>query len=98
MKLPLENGKYRRPARTIAVFLSFLALAVWFFHLYVWYGYDGKNPLHPDGPSGRIYALDTHGHIVYLNKEEDTNLTDLTILAFSLFGIACLAEGLFVSG
>ena len=86
MKLPLGNPKYRKSARGIASFLGFSGLAVWFFHFYVWNQYDQTRPTHADYSIGRVHGLNNHGHVVYLTDEEDAGLTNLRILAFSLFG------------
>ena len=96
MSLPIVSGKYRKPARILAQLLCFSGLAVWLFHFYVRYQYDGTRPLHPDAFSGRVYPQNSHGHVVYLTKEEDARITKLTFLAFSLFGAGFLVEGLFV--
>jgi hypothetical protein len=96
MNLPLAKGKYRKPARILASLLCFSGLAVWFFHFYVWYQYDGTRQRHPDTSSGRVYPQNTHGHVVYLTKEEDARIRNLTIIAFSLFGTGFLLGGLFV--
>jgi hypothetical protein len=96
MSFPIANGKYRKPARILASLLCFSGLAIWLFHFYVWYQYDGTRPRHPDTASGRVYSQNTHGHVVYLTKEEDARITKLTILAFSLFGAGFLIAGLFV--
>jgi hypothetical protein len=88
LKLPLAKGKYRKPARMLSALLGFSALAVWLFHFHVWYQYDATRPHKPDASSGRSYAQNTHGHIVYLTAEEEAWLTKLSILAFSL---ACIA-------
>ena len=98
MKLPLGNGKYRAPARKLAGFLGFFALAVWFFHFYVWYQYDGSRPIHRDSSAGRIFPLNTHGHVVYLTKGEDQKLAGLTALAFGSFVLAVLIDGFLVDG
>ncbi len=65
--------------------MAVLALGVWLFHFYVWYQYDGARPQRPEPSTGRVFAQNTHGHVVYLTKTEDTRLTKLTIIAFSLF-------------
>lgn len=96
--LPLKNGKYRKPVRPILGLLGSLALAVWFFHFYLWSKYDGTRPLQPDASSGTVYPLNTHGHVVYLNKAEDARLSNLTILTLSLFGTGVLMDVLLVSG
>jgi hypothetical protein len=98
VKLPLVNGKYRQRGRLLAGLLGALALAISFFYFDIWYRYDGTRPLRPDASSGRVYALNTHGRVVFLNKEEDAGLTSLTILTFGLFGTGVLIDGLFVSG
>jgi hypothetical protein len=98
MTLPLAGGKYPEAAKKVSVFLGFLALAVWLFHLYVWYRFDGSRPSQPDRLSGRIYALNTHGHIVFLSRDENRELAGLTIAAVSLFGVAVVIDGLFGDG
>jgi hypothetical protein len=72
----------------LSALLGFSALAIWLFHFHVWYQYDATRPRQPDASSGRFYAQNTHGHVVYLSKNEDERLTKLSILAFSL---ACIA-------
>lgn len=96
MKLPLAKAKYSKFARPLALFFGFSGLAVWFFHFYVWDRYDRTRPIRSDVSSGRVYGLNNHGHVVYLTKEEDSVLTNLTILAFSLVGCGFLTNALFV--
>ncbi len=98
MTLPLAMGKYRKPARVLASLLCFTGLAIWLFHFCVWYQYDGTRPTYPVQSVGRVFPQNTHGHVVFLTKEEDTRLTRLTILAFSLMGSGFLVGGLFVEG
>jgi hypothetical protein len=80
----------------LSALLGFSALAIWLFHFQVWYQYDATRPRQPDALSGRSYAQNTHGHVVYLTKEEDARLTKLTIIAFGLFCTAGLIGILFV--
>jgi hypothetical protein len=80
----------------LASLLCFSGLAVWLFHFYVWYQYDATRPRQPDALSGSVLAQNTHGHVVYLTKEEDARLTRLTVLAIGLFGTGFLIRGLFV--
>jgi hypothetical protein len=96
--LPLANGKYDRHGRRLVTFISFSALAIWLFHFYLWYQYDGTRPVRPDASSGRLYPLNTHGHCVYLTKPEDFRLTGLAVLTFVLVIIAIVVNGLFVEG
>jgi hypothetical protein len=81
MKLPLANGRYLRPATVIARTLLLSALAVWFFHLYVFLQYDGSRPRVPDVASGRVLEQNNHGHVVYLTVEEQGKLGNIAILA-----------------
>ena len=98
MKLPLANGKYRKPSHVVAGILAFLALAIWFSNVYMWFEYDRTRPVLPDASVGRVYPLNSHGHVVYLTQYENSRLTRLTVLAATLFGIAVIIEGLFVNG
>lgn len=96
MKIPLANARYRKPAEILSRFLCFTGLAVWIFHLYMFLQYDATRPRQFDRSSGHIYAQMNHGHVVYLTKQEDRNLTKLTLLAFLLFGAGFLIGALFV--
>jgi hypothetical protein len=95
MKLPLANGKYRRPAAIISKLLLFSALAVWFFHFYVWYQYDGTRPSAPDVASGRVLAQNSHGHVVYLTVEEKNRLRNIVVAAGLLLVTGILVGTLF---
>jgi hypothetical protein len=84
VNLPLAKGKYSKPAVLLARILACMGLGVWFFHFYVWYQYDATRPRQPDASAGRLYAQNTHGHVVYLTRVEGERLTNLSILALSL--------------
>ena len=73
-----------------------MALAIWIFHFCLWYQYAGTRTRRSDVASGRLYPLNTRGSVVYLNKRENSNLIALTVLTVDLFGIAVLANGIFV--
>jgi hypothetical protein len=96
MKLPLAEGKYRKPAGVVAGLLACSGLAIWLFHTYVWYDYDRTRPRRADSASGRVYPLNTHGHVVYLTEAEDARLTRLAVLSFSLICGGLIAATLFV--
>jgi hypothetical protein len=85
MKLPLANGKYRRPALIVGRLLGVFGLAVWFFFIGLSTHYDRTRPLVPNVAAGRVIVQNTHGHYVYLTGEESNRLTDLEILAVILF-------------
>jgi hypothetical protein len=98
VKPPFANEKRWKRGRMLVKLLGSMALAIWLIHFCLWYQYAGTRPRQPDAASGRHYALNTHGTIVYLNKREDANLTWLTVSAVSLFGIAFLVNGVLVDG
>lgn len=98
MKLPLANGRYRKPAKIIGGIFAFSAVAVWIFHFWVFFNYDDTRPRRPDPSEGRIYAQNNHGHIVYLTKAEASNITDLRITSFGLAGAAIFTLYVFGDG
>ncbi|HUJ32488.1 MAG TPA: hypothetical protein VLY23_14495 [Candidatus Acidoferrum sp.] len=98
MALPLANGKHRKAGRLAVNLVGSLALAVWLFHFCLWYQYAGTCPNRPDASSGRVYPLNTHGSVAYLNKGEDSTLTGLTIATIGLVVVAFAINGIFVDG
>jgi hypothetical protein len=98
MKIPLADGKYRRPAKIVSGTLAFSALAVWIFYFYAYYQFDSSRPRIADETVGRVFAQSNHGHVVYLTAAEHNRLIMIAILAGALFGIAFLIDALFVRG
>jgi hypothetical protein len=96
--LPLLNGKYRKPAKKAAALLCSLALASLLLGVYLSIKYDATRPLQPDASTGRIYRLDSRGHIVYLDKTEDSAFTKLQVIFYISMGLGLLTQVLFVSG
>ena len=98
MKLPLGNGKYRKLGGVLAVAFGCAGLAIWLFHFCLWYQYAATRPRRPDASSGRIYPLNTHGSVAYLNKDEDARLTALTASTVGLILISFVTHGVLVDG
>ena len=98
MKLPLANGRYRKPAKIIGCLFGYSAIAVWFFALWLFFRYDDTRPRQPDPSEGHVYAQSNHGHIVYLTKTEASNITNLRITSFGLAGAAMLTLYAFGDG
>ena len=98
MEFPLAKGKYRKPAGVIGRALMYIGLAIWIFHFFVWYQYDGTRPTRPDVYSGRTYPQNSHGHIVYLTKEEDDWVTRMGALGFGMGLCGILTGFAFVEG
>jgi len=76
----------RDPWRILVGVLGGIAIIVFLGSLLLLNQYAYTRPELPDAAVGRIYPLNTHGSIVYLNSQE-------RLLAFGLMGLA----GLFFS-
>src|SRR5436305_8747087 len=57
-----------------------------FLCLYTYYGFS--RPTSKQLDSGRLYPLDTHGHVAYLTLAEINNLHDLRNVAIGLVLVA----------
>ncbi len=69
-----QNASYRfwkRLGGIVGVAMLGLVCAV----SYLWYDYAYTWPRVPQPDQGRVYALNTHGLIVYLTKEEQLRLS-----------------------
>jgi len=75
-----------------------MAFAIWLFHFCLWYQYAATRPRRSDASSGRLYPLNAHGTVVYLNKDEDERLTGLTVFTVGLFVTAFAIHGVLVDG
>jgi|SRR6266849_8299791 len=82
--------RFRVIWRVIGRSMAVLGFGVWLFHFYVWYRYVDTRPAHPDASQGRTYVLNTHGSYRYLTKQENDRLTEITVIAFSLFACSGL--------
>jgi hypothetical protein len=96
VKLPVRNGKYRKLGRLLTGIVGSVALAVWLFHFCLWYQYAATRPVRLDASSGRVYPLNTHGSVAYLNKSEDARLTALTLSTVGLVLILFVMHGVLV--
>jgi hypothetical protein len=75
VSLPLANGKYRKFGAVLVTILGSIAFAIWIFHFCLRYQYAATRPGRPVPSSGRLYALNTHGTIAYINKVSLTGQT-----------------------
>src|SRR5437588_12331067 len=65
------------PAKTMVVLARVIirvGVAVWFGFLCLWSYYGFSRPTSKQPESGRLYPLDTHGHVAYLTVAEINNL------------------------
>lgn len=55
----------------------------------LWIHYDNAKPRSPDAALGRIYSLNTHGSVVYLDRRGHYWIEGLQVLAglFALSGV-----------
>ena len=76
------------PRRRIARGLAAVSVAVWFGYIGLFLQYAGTRPRCADPKSGRIYSINNHGTVAYLNRSENLWLDGLFGAAIALFGIA----------
>jgi hypothetical protein len=65
--------------------LAWMALGIWLSFIYLTLQYDATRPTVPQPSEGRIYDLNNHGHVVYLNSGEQDNLHYLQGAALAFF-------------
>jgi len=70
---------------SIAKVLAWMALEIWMGFIYLSLQYDATRPTVREPNEGRIYDLNNHGHIVYLNSKELDNLHYLEGAALAFF-------------
>ena len=70
----------------MAIASGFAMFVVGLSHVYLWLQYAHTRPKFAQPDQGRVYALNTHGLIVYLTKDEQFRLDLLqwTAIAFLL--------------
>lgn len=70
---------------SLKVIMGVLALGFWFSSFFVWKYFDVHGPRTPDPQSGTIYALYTHGSVVYLTCREHYFLYGLILAGVMFF-------------
>jgi len=58
----------------------------------LWFHYDGTRPHAADPTAGRVYQLNTHGSIVYLNAQEHWLMISLFPACVLFFAIGHLID------
>jgi len=71
---PRRAARFWKPLEVAALCVTAVA---WFGSTALWMHYDATRPTRPDDSTGRVYAQNTHGSIVYLNKAEEATVTVL---------------------
>ena len=60
----------------------YTSLAIWIGAIALWFQYNASRPDQPRPELGRIYELNTHGHIVYITFKEGLLLYGLMAIGF----------------
>jgi hypothetical protein len=61
------------------------AMLIWFGSVALFMQYAATRPRNPEPTNGRIYSINNHGAIAYLNASENLRLWLLPGLALTLF-------------
>lgn len=72
----------QRPASKVLVAL---ALLIWGCFYLLTNRYDATRPTVENELSGRVYPLNSHGHVVYLTRTEEYSIRFLVFAAVSCF-------------
>jgi hypothetical protein len=81
----------RRPSRAVVWFVKVVATLggfAWFGFLSLWMEYAYTRPTSRQPALGRLYALETHGHVVYLTHNEVTFFHGLGEIGMGLLLVA----------
>jgi hypothetical protein len=68
--------------------LAALSVAVWLVYIGLFFQFARTRPRTPDASTGRIYSINNHGKVAYLNRSENLWLYALSGAAITMFGIA----------
>lgn len=75
-------------ASRLARILGAFALALWLGFIALFLQYAGTRPRSPQPETGRIYSINNHGTIAYLNQSEDLQLWLTSGSAVAIFIVA----------
>ena len=92
MPAPAALDPEARGWRIAAYVAGFGALGSFFAGIYLWFHFDGTRPHAADPTAGRVYPLNTHGSVVYLDAREHWLLTSLLAAVFVLGVIGFLID------
>ena len=86
--MPAPPKAYRRAARILAA----SALVLWLGCVGLFLQYAATRPRRPQPDEGRIYSINNHGAIAYLNQSENMWLCVLAVAAFTVFVVAVVID------
>jgi hypothetical protein len=88
----MASARARQAMIFLPKVLAPVAVAIWFGFFCLTLHYDDTRPTVRKPDQGRVYALNNHGHVVYLTANEENNLHNLEFLAITLFVTAFLID------
>jgi hypothetical protein len=86
--MQVKFARWHVRGQTLAGILGVIGLSLFFASWGLWMDYAYTKPQFPNAAVGRVYPLNTHGSIAYLNNQE----------RFLLYGLGVLAGLFFCSG
>jgi hypothetical protein len=86
MPAPAALDPEARRWRVAAYVATFGAAGSFMAGICLWFHFDGTRPHAADTTTGRVYPLNTHGAVVYLNAHEHWVLTGL-FAVFVVLGV-----------
>jgi len=78
--------------KSLEVIFGAASLVIALADLWLWNRYAATFPSLADATAGRVYPLNTHGHIVFLTTAEHTRLYALIFSSVTLFLVAVLID------
>jgi hypothetical protein len=81
----MQSEDLMRRLRLISRTLVASALLVWAYFYYLSNHYDDTRPTVADEVSGRVFPLNSHGHVVYLTMTEEYLIRFLVLAAVGCF-------------
>ena len=90
--MSVDNTRRFFRAGTLAAILGALGLSLGFVSWGLRRHYAYTKPPSPKAGIGRVYPLNTHGSIVYLNRQEQFLLYGLQVFAGLSFGRAVIID------
>jgi hypothetical protein len=82
----MDQRRQTRPLKLVGA----ISLTIWVLaNSVMWYHYAGTRPVEPNLETGNVYALNTHGSVVYLT------IADCIVL-YGTLAAGCIATGFVV--
>src|SRR5271165_2783393 len=90
--LRMRSEDFVRRLKIFSRVLVASAFLMWACFYYLTNHYDSTRPTGADEGSGRVYSLNSHGHVVYLTATEEYRIRFLVLAAVSCFVYGFLVD------